>query len=166
MVFFSSCEKYEPYCPEEVTICEENQTTIYNLSFPSNFPTPNVPTLNPLTEEGVNLGRHLFYDPILSSDNTVSCASCHKQEYAFSDNKEFSFGVNGAIGERHASTIINSIFSTDFDWDGKSNSLEDQAIRPIFNELELHNNNWEEVVNRLNMSDIYPDLFCAAFGAE
>ena len=166
MLFFSSCEKYEPYCPEEVAICEENQTTIYNLSFPSNFPTPNVPTLNPLTEEGVNLGRHLFYDPILSSDNTVSCASCHKQEYAFSDNKEFSFGVNGAIGERHAPTIINSIFSTDFDWDGKSTSLEDQAIRPIFNELELHNNNWEEVVNRLNMSDIYPDLFCAAFGTE
>jgi len=166
ILFFSGCEKYEPYCPEEVATCEDQNATPMNFSFPSNFPNPDIPIFNPTTEEGVSLGRHLFYDPILSSDNTVSCASCHKQEYAFSDNKEFSFGVNGVIGERHAPTIINSIFSTDFDWDGKSTSLEDQAIRPIFNELELHNNNWEEVINRLNMSDIYPDLFCTAFGAE
>ena len=112
------------------------------------------------------MGRHLFYDPILSSDNTVSCASCHKQELAFGDNNQLSFGVNQAIGERHAPTIINSMFQTTFDWDGKSLSLEDQAARPIFNELELHNNNWDEVINRLKMSEIYPDLFCAAFGTE
>ena len=86
MVIFFSCNKYEPFCD-----CIDFSTpTPISLIYPSNFPTPNIPDSNPLTEEGVNLGRHLFYDPILSSDNTVSCASCHKQEYAFSDNIPFS----------------------------------------------------------------------------
>ena len=112
------------------------------------------------------MGRHLFYDPILSSDNTVSCASCHKQEYGFGDNTQYSFGVNQSLGERNTPTIINMAFQSHFDWDGKSTSLENQAERPIFNEIELHNNNWLEVVNRLQMSTIYPDLFCEAFGTE
>ena len=140
--------------------------TSLNLIYPSNFPTPAMPPWNPLTEEGVNLGRHLFYDPILSSDNTVSCASCHKQEYSFGDNTPYSFGVNQAIGERNTPVIVNSAFQVEFDWDGKSNSLEDQAIRPIFNDIELHNNNWSEVLYRLQTSELYPDLFYAAFGTS
>ena len=57
-------------------------------------------------------------------------------------------------------------FQLEFDWDGKTNSLEDQAVRPIFNDIELHNNNWSEVISRLQMSDLYPDLFYAAFGTD
>ena len=163
-ITFSACERYESDCASD---CEDIlSTTPFILSVPSNFPEPNTPIFNPLTQEGVNLGRHLFYDPILSSDNTVSCASCHVQEFAFGDNNQLSFGVGQVIGDRHAPTIINAAFQNNFDWDGKSNTLEDQAARPIFNELELHNNNWIEVVNRLQMSEIYPDLFCLAFGVE
>ena len=162
ILFFFSCNKYESDCD----CVDYPGTTPISLSYPNNFPTPNIPDWNPLTEEGVMLGRHLFYDPILSSDNTVSCASCHKQEYAFSDNIPFSFGVNQSLGERHAPTMINVGFQNMFDWDGKSTSLEEQAARPIFNEIELHNNNWSEVINRLQMTDFYPDLFCAAFGTE
>ena len=159
---FFSCNKYEPECD----CVDVPDPTPISLSYPNNFPTIDIPDENPLTEEGVNLGRHLFYDPILSSDNTISCASCHKQEYAFSDNIPFSFGVNQSLGERHAPTMINVGFQDMFDWDGKSTSLEDQAVRPIFNEIELHNNNWSELINRLEMTDLYPDLFCAAFGTE
>ena len=79
------------------------------------FPLMPVPNNNPLTIEGVELGRKLFYDPILSFDNTVSCASCHKQESAFGDNTQYSFGVNQAIGDRHAPTIINVAFQNNFE---------------------------------------------------
>ncbi len=167
IIIISSCEKYESNCNDNPSICEDNLgPTTVNLSFPSSFPSPNTPTYNPITEEGVNLGRHLFYDPILSSDNTISCASCHKQESAFGDNSQYSFGVNQAIGDRHAPTIVNVAFQNNFDWDGKSSTLEEQAARPIFNEIELHNNNWIDVINRLKLSEIYPDLFCLAFGTE
>jgi cytochrome c peroxidase len=157
-----SCNKYEPIC-ECINVPDP---TPMSLSYPNNFPSPNIPVWNPLTEEGVNLGRHLFYDPILSSDNTVSCASCHKLTSAFADDSQYSIGVGQALGERNAPTIMNVAFQNVFDWDGKSSSLEQQAIRPIFNEVELHNNNWTEVISRLKMSELYSSLFCAAFGTE
>ena len=166
MLITYSCDKYEPDCYDIYDDCSTGTPSIVNISYPTSFPNPYNPLDNPITEEGVNLGRNLFYDPILSSDNTISCASCHKQEYGFGDNIQYSFGVNQSIGERNAPTIINMAFQSHFDWDGKSTSLEDQAERPIFNEIELHNNNWLEVVNRLQMSSIYPDLFCEAFGTE
>ena len=159
---FYSCNKYEPVCD----CVDVASPTPISLSYPNNFPTPNIPEWNPITEEGVNLGRHLFYDPILSSDNTVSCASCHQQESSFGDNNQFSFGVNQVIGTRHAPTIINAAFQSTFDWDGKSNTLEEQAARPIFNDVELHNNNWSELIARLQMSEMYVDLFCSAFGTQ
>ena len=162
IIFFLvySCHEYDPQCDN----CEVAVTNPVNLEYPSSFPIPIIPESNPLTQEGVTLGRHLFYDPILSSDNTISCASCHKQEHAFGDNTQYSFGVDQVMGHRNTPTIMNAAFQPEFDWDGKSNSLEDQAVRPIFNDIELHNNNWSEVINRLQMSDLYPDLFCAAFG--
>ena len=162
-ILITACDKYESIC---LNCTEPYNPTNLNLIYPASFPTPSIPEWNPLTEEGVNLGRHLFYDPILSSDNSVSCASCHKQEYAFGDNTPLSLGVNQAIGDRHALTIINAAFQTSFDWDGKSETLEEQAARPIFNEIELHNTNWSEVISRLEISAIYPDLFCNAFGLE
>ena len=160
---FMSCDRFESDC----TGCDGGyEPNAVFFSYPQNFPTPDIPSFNPTTLEGINLGRHLFYDPILSSDNTVSCASCHKQEFAFGDNKQYSLGVNQAVGERNVPTIINLSFQSDFDWDGKNNSIEDQAVRPIFNEIELHNNNWNEVINRLEGSDLYHELFCNAFGTS
>lgn len=161
---FYACEQYEQDCTE-IDNCNNHNLTYFDLVYPSNFPSPNIPNDNPTTFEGVNLGRHLFYDPILSSDNSVSCASCHKQEYAFGDNTQYSFGVNNSIGSRNASTIINSAFQLEYDWDGKSSSLETQAIRPIFNEIELHNNNWTEIVERIELSEFYSEMFCQAFGS-
>lgn len=144
----------------------ENDQNFVNLNYPSNFPNLIMPSDNPLTQEGIELGRHLFYDPILSSDNTVSCASCHNQENAFSDPSQYSTGVNQSVGDRNASTIINPGWQLFFDWDGKSNSLEEQASRPIFNAIELHNMSWLEVISRLEESELYIELFCKAFNAE
>ena len=143
--------------------CNDDNLNFINLSYPSNFPNMIIPNNNPLTEEGINLGRHLFYDPILSTDNTISCASCHKQENAFSDPSQYSIGVNQSVGDRNASTIINPGWQLFFDWDGKSNSLEEQAVRPIFNDIELHNISWLEVISRLEESELYIELFCKAF---
>ena len=161
LFFLFSCHK----CDDCITM-HKGDTTPVELEYPSSFPNPNVPSWNPLTQEAIDLGRHLFYDPILSSDNTVSCASCHKQEHAFADNTQYSFGVDQAMGHRNTPTIMNAAFQLEFDWDGKTSSLEDQAVRPIFNDIELHNNNWSEVISRLQMSDLYPDLFYAAFGTD
>ena len=79
--------------------------TAYDLKIPSGFPSPRLPADNPLTVEGVDLGRHLFYEKALSIDNTVSCGSCHQQESAFADGGEaFSMGINGQQGKRTDST--------------------------------------------------------------
>ena len=163
-IFSTSCKKDV----NSFIDCEGNSVIVtpFTISTSSDFPDINSSNQSLLTEERINLGRHLFYDPILSSDNSVSCASCHKQEHAFGDNAPLSLGVNQAIGDRHALTIINAAFQTIFDWDGKSETLEEQASRPIFNEIELHNTNWSEVISRLELSAIYPDLFCNAFGLE
>ena len=147
----------------QVDLCGD-ELTYLNLAYPNNFPDLITPFNNPTTAQGVNLGRHLFYDPILSSDGTVSCASCHHQSSAFADPSQYSTGVNNAVGERNAPTIINPGLQVFFDWDGKSNSLESQASRPIFNEIELHNQNWSDLILRLESSDLYETLFCEAFG--
>ena len=168
IIFFISCDNggVVNLCPDPIVQnpnCQYQEATLYDIDI-DNLPSIDMPPDNPLTIEGFNLGRHLFYDPILSSDSTVSCATCHKQAYAFGDNQTLSAGVNGIFGERNVPVIINSAFQSKFDWDGRSSSLEEQAIRPIFNEIELHNNDWCDVMDRLRNSDLYLNLFCAAFG--
>lgn len=72
--------------------------TPYNLEFPAYMPIMDLPEDNLMTEEGVTLGRMLFYDPILSGDSTLSCAGCHKANYSFSDERQFSIGIDGSVG--------------------------------------------------------------------
>ena len=163
IILITSCERYESDCDSCLTDVVNSPVS---LSYPNSFPTPDLPIDYELTEEGVNLGRHLFYDPILSSNGTISCATCHKQEFAFGDNTQYSPGFNNILGDRNVPTIINLAFQSTFDWDGKSISMEHQAIRPIFNEIELHNNNWDEVILRLENSGLYLELFCEAYGTS
>lgn len=83
------------------------------------------------------LGRQLFFDPILSRDRTISCASCHKPEKAFSDDRVVSLGVEGREGTRNTPTVMNSAGRTRFFWDGRSETLEEQALAPIANPVEM-----------------------------
>ncbi len=100
---------------------------------PEHVPLPRVPDENPLTESSIALGRHLFYDTRLSSDGTVSCASCHQQEHAFADSRALSFGVFGAIGVLNAPSLGNAAYSFPLTWGhAEVVSIEDQLVGPMF----------------------------------
>ena len=119
---------------------------------------------NPITKAGVDLGRHLFYDPILSRDSTRSCASCHIQAYGFSDTIAFSLGIENRAGQRNAIALANLGYHyTQFFWDGRVKSLEEQALIPVEDSLEL-GNDWEEVERRIQAHATYPVKFRQAFG--
>ena len=143
-----------------------NQTTPYEVRLPSYFPPmPTIPS-NPLTVEGIELGRRLFYDPILSGNNTQSCASCHQQQSAFVDaNNQFSKGIDGFDGFRNSMPLFNLAWATRFNWDGRFNSLEAQVPNPIFLSFEMHED-LANAINELQMDKRYPVLFKKAFGTN
>ena len=149
-------------CDEPV---DEFNTTPYFLEISSSLPPIDVPIENPLTEEGVNLGRKLFHEPLLSADGTQSCASCHIQSTGFSDPNQFSSGIDGVSGNRNAMAIINLMWSPSFNWDGSSTKLEDQAFEPVINPIEMHDT-WLNVSEKLNAHAEYPDLFKSAFNID
>ncbi len=123
-------------------------TTPYLLNIGS-FPTPNFAPDNLLTVEGVKLGQMLFYEKMLSGDNTQSCASCHQQKYAFSDTTHFSLGIRGQEGKRNAMSIFNLAWHTnEFFWDGRAHLLRDQSLRPIQDNLEM-DETLENVVSKI-----------------
>lgn len=136
----------------------------YPLVVPRNLPPlPDVPD-NPMTYDGVQLGRHLFYDPILSSDSSQSCASCHKPEFAFTDGLAFSRGVTGQFGNRSSMSLLNIAYLTKgYFWDGRSPTLETQALEPVENPIELHEM-WPNVVEKFKKHPSYPTMFRKAFG--
>lgn len=123
----------------------------------------SIPDDNPLTNEGATLGRVLFYDTDLSRDHAISCASCHKQSHAFSDNVASSTGINNSPTSRNSMALFNLQFSRRFFWDRRANSLESQVLQPIEHpgEMDL---TLPEVISRLETSSFYPELFTAAFG--
>lgn len=154
-LLFVACDKGEDEVPA---------ATPYTLVIPQGLPPMNIPSNNPLTVEGIALGKRLFYDPILSANNTQSCASCHLQETGFSETTQYSTGIDGIQGERNAMPLINLGWQTKFFWDGGANGLESQVIGPITNPIEMHET-MENVVAKLNAHAEYPELFKAAFGS-
>lgn len=137
--------------------------TPLTLSIPIGLPDMRMPEDNPLTVEGVALGRRLFYEPLLSGDNTMSCATCHQQASAFSDFRRFSRGIFGDFGNRNAPALFNLGWQRKFFWDGRAASLEDQALQPIQNPIEMHET-LGNAVAELNGHPEYPGLFKNAFG--
>jgi cytochrome c peroxidase len=163
MAFFSlmlsACRKDEP---------EEEKPpfspTPFELVRPDGFPAPIEPTDNPTTVEGVALGRKLFYETLLSANNTQSCGSCHNQALGFSDNgNKFSTGIDGIQGTRNAQGLVNLAFNLRFFWDGRAESLEEQALEPIPNPIEMHQR-WPDAVAKLKNAKNYKNEFYAAFG--
>lgn len=130
---------------------------------PEDFPPMPVPEDNPLTPEKVELGRALFFDTRLSRTEEVSCGSCHRQEAAFADPRRVSVGIEGKTGTRNAPGLFNLAWNTSFFWDGGVPTLEQQAIGPITNPLEM-DMTMGEVVDRLGRDADMVDRFQAAFG--
>ncbi len=135
------------------------------FNIPQNWPKPIYNfSKNPLTKEKIELGRALFYDPILSQNNTISCSGCHSQFTAFTHvDHALSHGINDRIGTRNAPVLINLAWNKRFMWDGAINHLDVQALAPISHSDEM-GSNISEVVTKLQHSKIYPPLFFKAFG--
>lgn len=121
-----------------------------------------IPEDNPLTPEKVALGRRLFFDPILSHDFTLSCATCHDPRRAFTDGLPLAVGVEGRSGVRHAPALLNRAWGKSQFWDGRAASLEEQALQPLENPNEF-DMTLEEVITRLKSHSDYPALFQSAF---
>lgn len=139
------------------------QNTPVLLDIPAGLPDMEIPSDNPLTAEGIALGRKLFYDEILSADSTQSCGSCHNPaDYFVDDEEQFSEGIDGFKGTRNSMPLFNVGYARNFFWDGGASSLEDQAIDPVVNPIEMHNT-WKKAVADLNKHPEYPSLFQMAF---
>lgn len=140
-------------------------TTPIYFNTPKGWPKPHYDfSKNPLTEEGFQLGRHLFYDPILSRDSTISCASCHLQATGFTHvDHSLSHGIDGKIGTRNSMALVNLAWTKDFLWDGGANHLDVQPLNPITSPIEM-DETLEHVVAKLQKSEKYQQLFEQAFG--
>lgn len=149
-----------------------NLANYANQTVPS-YITKNNSQGNAITDKGATLGRVLFYDKNLSSNNTISCASCHKQEFAFSDTNVASTGVNGTTG-RHSMRLINVKFATEtkFFWDERALNLETQTTMPIkdHGEMGFSGENgdlsFNDLITRLNGIGYYKELFKFVYGTE
>jgi cytochrome c peroxidase len=150
----------------------ENLANYANQATPS-YITKNNSQGNAITDKGATLGRVLFYDKNLSSNNSISCASCHKQEFAFSDSNVASTGVNGTTG-RHSMRLINTKFAseTKFFWDERALNLETQTTMPIKDHGEMGfsgengDENFEALLSKLSAIGYYKELFKFVYGTE
>jgi len=154
--------------PADPPLVNGSGPTPYFLQLPwslaDSLPPPLLPSDNPLTVQGVALGRMLFHEKALSDNFTLSCASCHLQEHAFSDPLTFSVGTDGSVGTRNAMAVVNLAWDMHFFWDGRTHTLEEQALFPVIDEVEMRNT-WPTVVERLSDHPDYPGLFEKAFGS-
>lgn len=160
------CEGCGPQLPDDRPISGPNEPTAFELAVPDFMPRPILDPDNPLTVEGIALGRRLFYDPVLGRDSSIACASCHRQELAFTDGRALAEGVGGRTGRRSAMSLVNLAFNPNgFNWDGSQAKLWEQAIHPVENMLEM-DEDWDRVLARLRRHDDYPQRFRAAFGVN
>lgn len=156
---FSSCKKDHA----TTTTNEDKPNLDYSYDYVSST-SQFTNTANPITNAGARLGRALFYDKKLSKNNMVACASCHKQEFAFADNVSFSDGFNGGKTSRNSMAIINAIQSQGFFWDNRTQKLEDMVLQPIKHQVEMGLDNSSFLIDKLNATSYYPQLFNEAFG--
>lgn len=163
-IFSSSCSSEDT--KNDTSYTPTPATLQVPLIFQQKLLPPVNPSDNPLTEEGIALGRKLFFDPILSADNTQSCASCHNPRNAFTDSRAFSDGIDGVFGTRNSMPLYNMAWNYDgkFFWDGRAQGLEEQALEPVTNPIEMHNT-WANAAASLEDHPEYPLLFEQAFGA-
>ena len=166
LISLTGCERCNPDSCDPP--CDAIATP-YALEIPPFFPPMDIPEDNPLTVEGIELGRLLFWEKSLSADGTMSCGSCHLPSAGFADPNQYSTGITGAQGFRNAMAIVNIGWSTSFFWDGRTASLEEQILEPVSHPDEMALP-WDEAVTRLQNAPNattqidYPSRFAHAFG--
>jgi len=139
--------------------------TPYKMKVPKGLEEVPIPDDNPMTVEKVELGKQLYFDKRLSGDGTVSCATCHDPVKGWTDNSPVSTGIKGQKGGRSAPTVINSGYALFQFWDGRAATLEEQALGPIQNPIEM-GETLPSVVKKLNAIPGYRSQFQKAFGTD
>jgi len=187
-VLFFACQNEEEETPVELKSDQEivsqyldidldNTESYTDIEFPVHYTPPilnvtNDNPENPVTNEGAQLGRVLFYDVSLSLNNTISCASCHQQENGFSDLAQFSTGFENGLTPAHSMRLLNTKFYVDGSmfWDKRAESVEDQVVQPIQDHIEMgfnaENGGLDALLTKLRNLEYYPILFKTAFGSE
>ena len=150
-------------CKKKEEITTYLQTTPYVLELKSGFPPLEIDEDNPLTQEGVYLGRHLFWDQRLSGGNSMSCATCHNPQKAFAEAYPLSIGVNGDTSLRNSMVLQNLAWANDFFWDGRVLTLEEQVLSTVVKSTEM-DENWTDFLNEIKYDTKYNQLFYEAFG--
>lgn len=146
---------------------EEDTPDSFELVYPAHFPTPEYQfENNEFSREGFILGRKLFYDPLLSVNNTVSCGTCHDAPHAFSDhNVPISSGVFGRMGRRNSPPVFNMLWNTSFMWDGGVNHIELSGLIALTDENEM-DETIQNILDKLRNHETYPALFEETFGTD
>lgn len=153
---FSSAKRKPLYLPEKFTS--------YRFEMSPTFPVPDLPADNPLIAERVALGEKLFNSTALSRNETLSCASCHRSDQAFTDPRRLSVGVEGRVGTRNSMPLFNLAWKDSFFWDGRASTLRDQALMPIQDHAEM-DESLSNVVANLSADTNYLADFKTAFGS-
>ena len=125
-----------------------------------------IPLYNLMTAGKLKLGKQLYYDQRMSADSTVSCASCHDPNKGWTDNKVTSVGIGNQLGARNSPTVLNTVYARSLFWDGRAPSLEGQAQGPIQNKIEMGDQSYRQIIERLRTIPSYRDQFRQVFGTE
>lgn len=140
-------------------------SAVFAADPPRGLKPVKIPADNPMSEEKIALGKQLYFDPRLSVDNTISCASCHDPAKGWSNGEQFATGIKGQKGGRNSPTVLNAAYNRFQFWDGRSGSLEEQALGPIQNPIEM-GENIDNVVKKLNAIEGYKQQFQKVFGTD
>jgi len=155
-------QKTAPAAPQGETFTSGEYTTVLPLGLQAG--AAYVPDKNPISQVKIDLGHKLYFDARLSKDGTISCATCHAPEQGFSDGRPTSLGINHQPGARNAPTVMNRLFSKEQFWDGRAADLEDQALGPIQNPIEM-GHTLEGMISNVEKIQAYAPEFSAAFGS-
>ncbi len=138
--------------------------SLQQVGLPLKLTRETIPADDPQTSEKISLGQKLFFERRLSVDGTVSCSTCHDPQLAFTDRKPLSVGIKGRVGQRNAPTILNALYNKTQFWDGRVNTLEEQAANPIVNAFEMGHPNLDAAVAQIASVEEYQQAFQRVFG--
>jgi cytochrome c peroxidase len=141
-----------------------NPRSLHQVGLPADLTQKAIPPDNPQTPEKIALGQKLFFDGRLSADGSVACATCHDPARAFTDGRPVSIGIHGRAGQRNAPTVLNALYNKAQFWDGRVNTLEEQAALPIVNPVEMGQPTLDAAVAAIADVEEYTQAFPKAFG--
>jgi cytochrome c peroxidase len=168
LLVYSSCGRREqkaagpPPIPKDGALAAPR--SLDQVGLPVALTEVVIPADNPQTPAKVALGRKLFFDGRLSADGTVACATCHDPERAFTDGRATSIGIHGHAGQRNSPTVLNTLYNKFQFWDGRAETLEDQASLPIINRIEMGQPTLNDAVARIAAVEEYRQAFNKVFG--